>query len=173
MDDAVEFDPALAGPWPVGRAAGYDPGPEGGVRAVMLETKAEASAGEDMQALLNAMTAELRAQFEMFHKIRVAADGRLDGEDAEAKAAKADAKAAVDALALITRTIEKIDGLQRSRADAQARQAEENFDDAAYQALLAGIEHKIAMRAEERARILAAQSAVAAPAGTGPPGTGA
>jgi hypothetical protein len=169
MDDAVEFDPALAGPWPVGRAAIYDPRLEGEVRAVMLETKSEASPGEDMQALLNAMTVELRAQFEMFHRIRVAADVRLDGEEAEAKAAKADAKAAVDALALITRTIEKVDGLQRSLADAQARQAEENFDDAAYEALLADINRKIADRAEERARLLLAERTAAFTDGTGPP----
>lgn len=170
MDDAVEFDPALAGFWPVGRAAAYDPGLEEAVGALTLETKSGPSPVEEMQGLLNAMTGELRAQFAMFQKIRAAAEPRLDGEDTEAKLARADAKAAVDALALITRTMEKIDGLQRGLADALAREAEENFDDAAYRALLADIDRKIAARAEERARILAAEWAEAADGATGPPG---
>ena len=169
MNDAVDFDPALAGLWPVGRAAGYDPDAGAEVAALMLETKSEPSPVAEMQGLLNAMTTELRAQFDMFQKIRVQAELRLDGEEAEAKVAKADAKSAVDALSLITRTMEKIDGLQRGLADALARQAEENFDDAAYEALLADIDRKIADRAEERARRLLADWTAAAGAGTGPP----
>lgn len=169
MDDVVGFDPALAGFWPVGRAAAYDPRLENEVRAAMLETKAEASPVAEMQRLLNDMTAELRAQFGMFHRIRARAERAMDGEEAEAKIAKADAKSAVDALALITRTLEKIDGLQRGLADAQDRQAEEDFDDAAYRALVAGIERKIGQRAEERARELLAGRAAAAADGTGPP----
>lgn len=170
MDDAVDFDPALAGFWPVGRAATYDPGLEEEVRAVMLETKSGPSPVEEMQGLLNAMTAELRAQFAMFQKIRIQAEARLGGEEGEAKAARADAKSAVDALALITRTMEKIDGLQRGLADALARQAEENFDDAAYEALVADIHRRIAERAEERARLLLAEWTGAAAPDTGPPG---
>lgn len=169
MDDAVEFDPALMGYWPVGRWAGYEPELDDEVRAALIETKSEASPVEEMQSLLNAMTGELRQQFAMFQKIREQAAPRLDGEEAEAKLAKADAKSAVDALSLITRTMEKIDGLQRGLADAVAREAEENFDDAAYRSLLAGIERKIGDRAEERARVLLAEWTAAAAGATGPP----
>lgn len=169
MDDVVGFDPAMAGLWPVGRVAVYEPDLEEEVRAVMLETKSEPSPVAEMQGLLNAMTAELRAQFEMFHKIRTRAELAIEGDEAEAKAARADAKAAVDAISLIIRTLEKIDGLQRGLADALAREAEENFDDAAYQALLAGIDRKITERAEERARLLMAERAAAAAGNTGPP----
>lgn len=169
MDDAVEFDPALIFYWPVGRGAGYEPELDDEVRAALLETKSEASPVAEMQSLLNAMTGELRQQFDMFQKIREQAAPKLDGEEAEAKIAKADAKSAVDALSLITRTMEKIDGLQRGLADAIARQAEENFDDAAYQALVADIERKIAERAEERARVLLAERTTATAGATGPP----
>ena len=144
MDDAVEFDPALMGYWPVGRGAGYEPELDEAVRAALLETKSEPSPVAEMQSLLNA-------------------------EEAEAKLAKADAKSAVDALSLITRTMEKIDGLQRGLADAIARETEESFDDGAYQTLLADIERKIGDRAEERARLLLAEWTAAAPDGTGPP----
>jgi hypothetical protein len=170
MDDVVAFDPALAGLWPVGRAAVYEPRLQEEVRAVMLETKSEPSPVLEMQRLLNDMTGELRAQFDMFQKIRARAELALEGEEAEAKAAKADAKSAVDAISLIIRTLEKIDGLQRGLADALAREAEETFDDAAYQALLAGIDRKITERAEERAHLLLAERAAAAAGGTGPPG---
>lgn len=169
MDDVVGFDPALAGLWPVGRAAVYDPGLEDEVRVALLETKSGPSPVAEMQRLLNDMTTELRGQFDMFQKIRVRAELAIEGEEAEAKVAKADAKSAVDALALITRTLEKIDGLQRGLADALAREAEENFDDAAYQALLADIDRKIGERAEERAQMLMAERTVAAADGTGPP----
>jgi len=170
MDDAIEFDPALVGYWPVGRGAGYEPELDGEVRLALLETKSELSPVAEMQSLLNAMTGELRQQFDMFQKIREQAVPRLDGEEAEAKIAKADAKSAVDALSLITRTMEKIDGLQRGLADAIARQAEENFDDAAYQNLVADIERKIGERAEERARLLLEEWKADAAGGTGPPG---
>lgn len=169
MDDVVGFDPALAGPWPVGRVAVYEPGLEGEVRAAVLETKSEPSPIAEMQRLLNDMTTELRGQFDMFQKIRMRAEQAIDGDEAEAKAARADAKSAVDALALIARTIEKIDGLQRGLADVLAREAEEKLDDAAYQALLAGIDREITERAEERAHVLMAERAAAAAGGTGPP----
>ena len=167
MDDAVSFDPALAGLWPVGRVAVYEPRLKEEVRAVVLETKSEPSPVAEMQRLLNDMTTELRGQFDMFQKIRMRAEQAIDGDEAEAKVAKADAKSAVDALALITRTLEKIDGLQRGLADVLARQAEENFDDAVYHTLVASIDRKIAERGEERAHMLVVERAAAA--GTGPP----
>jgi hypothetical protein len=187
MDDAIDFDPALAGFWPVGgrqdyggtwRSAedgrGWGRDPTARETSAALEIKSERPAlspVEEMQALINAMTGELRAQFCLFQTIREQAEARIGGEEAEAKAAKVDAKAAVDALALISRTMEKIDGLQRSLADALARQAEEAFDDEDYQTLLADIERRIADRAEERARQILAR--LDGPEnGTGPPGCG-
>lgn len=188
MDDAVGFDPALAGVWPVGRVARYEPDIGEEVRALLLETKAvedgatEGAGGgpEDargspvgeMQALLNMMTGELQAQFAIFQRIRGEAEGRLDGDEAEAKAARADAKASVDAISLITRTLEKVDAMQRSLADVLAREAEENFDDAAYEALLVDIDRKISARAEARARLLVDERSATAGGdeATGPPG---
>ena len=169
MDDVVGFDPALAGLWPVGRGAAYEPDLEDEVRAVMLETKSEPSPVAEMQRLLNDMTVELCAQFDMFQKIRARAELSIDGDEAEAKAARADAKAAVDAISLIIRTLEKIDGLQRGLADALAREAEENFDDAAYRELVADIGRKIEQRAGERAHALMAERTATAADGTGPP----
>jgi hypothetical protein len=174
MDDVVEFDPALTGLWPVGRMVAYDER-RGDEVGGLLETKAEvpeASPVEEMQSLLNAMTAELRAQFALFRTIRERAGPGLEGGEAEAKVAKADAKAAVDSMALIARTLEKIDDMQRRLADALARQAEEVFDDAAYKALLADIDRKIAERAEERARVLLEDRAGTATGETGPPRPG-
>ena len=175
MHDAIEFDLALAGLWPVGIQAGYAadcPELEAEVRAVMLETKSEMSPVAEMQSLLNDMTTELRAQFAIFRTIRERAEPGIEGDEAEAKVAKADAKAAVDSMALIARTLEKIDAMQRGLADALARQAEENFDDAAYRALLDDIDRKISERAEERAKVLMEQWTAGAADGTGPPGTG-
>jgi hypothetical protein len=171
MVDEIDFDPALAGAWPVGRGASYDGRLEDEVRAVLLETKAGPSPTEELQGLLNDMQGELKAQFDVFRKIRVGAQARLDGTDeAEVKLAKADVKSAIDALSLLVRTIEKVDGLQRTLAEERMRAEEENFDDAAYEALLADIDRRIDERAEERARMRLGERAGIAEAGTGPPG---
>lgn len=175
MHDAIEFDLALAGLWPVGIQAGYAadwPELEDEVRAVMLETKSEMSPVAEMQSLLNDMTTELRAQFAIFRTIRERAEPGIEGDEAEAKVAKADAKSSVDSMALIARTLEKIDAMQRGLADALARQAEENFDDAAYRVLLDDIDRKISERAEERARRLMEEWTASANDRTGPPGAG-
>lgn len=172
MIDEIEFDPALVGAWPVGHEPAYDPGLEEEVRAVLLETKSKPSPKEELQNLLNDMQDELKAQFDVFRKIRADAQAHLDGtEEAEIKLAKADVKSASDALSLIVRTIEKVDGLQRTLAEERMRAEEESFDDAAYQALLNDIDRKIAERVEERARRLEGGTE-AANAGTGPPGGG-
>ena len=170
MSDALDFDPALAGAWPVGRGASYDPGLEEEVRALLLETKSEPSPAEALQSLLNDMQAELKAQFDLFRKIRMDAEARLHGGDeAEVKLAKADVKSATDALSLIVRTIEKVDGLQRTLAEERMRTEEENFDDVAYQALLDDIERRIAERVDERTRKRLGDGSDVADAGTGPP----
>lgn len=171
MIDEIEFDPALAGAWPVARGASYDPRLEDEVRAVLLETKSGPSPAEELQKLLNDMQGELKAQFEVFRKIRVDAQARLDGgEEAEVKLAKADVKSASDALSLIVRTIEKVDGLQRTLAEERMRAEEESFDDAAYQSLLDDIDRRIGEQAERRAQVLLEQRSVDPGGGTGPPG---
>lgn len=174
MHDAIEVDLALAGLWPVGIHPVYSGEIEDLARAVALETKSESpqpTPVAEMQGLLNEMTVELRAQFGLFRTIRERAGPGLEGDEAEAKGAKADAKSAVDSMALITRTLDKIDDMQRKLADATARQAEETFDDAAYQALLDDIDSKISERAEERARRLVEDWTGRAVDAQGPPGT--
>lgn len=79
---------------------------------------------------------------------------RPDAQRLDGKTARADVKAATDAMSLIVRTLEKIDALQRQlardRADAEARRAEED-DDAAIRDRLEAL---IEARAAERARTL-------------------
>ncbi|MDB5551398.1 MAG: hypothetical protein JWL86_1382 [Rhizobium sp.] len=173
MSDADNFDPALAGAWPVGRGSVYRPDIAEAVDGLLLETKSEPTSTEALQSLLNEMQEELKAQFDVFKQIRVDAQARLGGTDeGEIKLAKADVKSASDALSLIVRTIEKVDGLQRTLAEDRMRAEEESFDDDAYQALLADIERKINERVDERARMRLGDGAEAAGAGTGPPGDG-
>ena len=168
MFDADDFDPALVGAWPVGRDAVYRPDIAEAVDGLLLETKSEPSSAEALQGLLNEMQGELKAQFDVFKKIRVDAQGRLDGTDeGEIKLAKADVKSASDALSLIVRTIEKVDGLQRTLAEDRMRAEEESFDDDAYQAVLADIERKIEAKAQERARGIIDR--LSAGTGAGPP----
>lgn len=178
MFDPIDFDPALAVLWPPGQAllapygSGSEPDLDAAVQPVWLETKAaaEPSPAEETQKLLNEMTTELKAQFEVFRKIRTEAEAKLAGGDEnEQKLAKADVKAAIDALSLITRTIEKVDGLQRSLAHDREVAFEQEFSDADYQDMLAGIERKISERAEERMRAWLAEHEAGGGAATGPP----
>jgi len=175
MFDPIDFDPALVSPWPLAsprlgdaRATAVA---EDAARQILLETKAaaEPSPAEALADLLNQMTDEMRLQFQAFRKIRVDAEALLADtvDDAAIKLAKADIKSATDALSLIVRTIEKIDALQRSLADDRARATEQNFDQAAYDELLAGIERKISARAHERAEQLFATWCVEGRAGNG------
>jgi hypothetical protein len=178
MFDPIDFDPALAVVWPPGQArpAPYGTGVgddlDAAVKTVWLETKAaaEPSPAEETQRLLSEMHTELKAQFEVFRKIRADADARLDGgDDNEQKLAKADLKAAIDALSLITRTIEKIDGLQRSLARDIETAAEQDVSDAEYDEMVAGIERKIDERAAERMRAWLAECEAGGGSATGPP----
>lgn len=186
MDDPIRFDPGLAMLWPSAAAArapyGAVPAPNGqaSLAALLLETKAaeEPAPGEAARNLLNAMTDELRQQFEVFSRIRANAELKLDaGDDAEQKLARADIKSSNDAVSLIARTIEKIDSLQRSLARDLDPADAEPFDAADYAALLDDIDRRIEVRAEERMRIwLAERGESADRSGTthrpaGPPGS--
>jgi hypothetical protein len=99
-----------------------------GGAALLLDTKA-ASPGDpflDMQAMLLEMTKELRERFQRFQSQKVLAERDADAAEDEAarKLAQTDAKAAIEAVSLIVRTLEKIDSLQRTliteRAEAEA-----------------------------------------------------
>jgi hypothetical protein len=110
---------------------------EGGA-AVLLDTKAAAPGDPflDMQAMLLEMTKELRERFQRFQSQKVLAERDADAADDEAvrKVAQTDAKAAIEAVSLIVRTLEKIDSLQRTlineRAEAEAARGEADEDDA-------------------------------------------
>jgi hypothetical protein len=178
MSDPIEFDPALVVPWPPGQArlapygTGCDHDLDAAVRAVWIETKAaaEPSPAEQTLQLLNEMNTELKAQFEVFRRIRTDAEAKLaDGDESEQKLAKADIKAAIDSLSLITRTIEKVDSLQRSLARDLEMAAQQDFSDAAYEEMLADIERKINQRAEERMHAWLAAREDGGGAATGPP----
>lgn len=178
MVDPVDFDPALAGLWPAGAVrlarygTGVDPGLGEAVGDVWLEVKAASEPGPAarLQALLNEMTDELKAQFVLFQAIRADAERKINSADeAELKIAKADLKAAVDALSLIIRTLEKIDSLQRSLARDLEIASEQTFSEADYAAMAADVERKISERAEERMRAWLAERDAAGTA-TGPPG---
>jgi hypothetical protein len=113
-DEFDGFDPALFGTWqeravyggqvPMADAALADE-----VRAVLEVKSADAlgSASDELRRLLNDMTIEMREQFSTFRQMREGAVKALaDGDDAAQKLARADVKAATDAMSLIVRTLE-------------------------------------------------------------------
>ena len=156
------FDPALFGVWPAApvyygsavEAEAAEHRLQQRVRRVWLEIKAaEGVPAEDLRRLLNDMTVEMRKQFDYFRGLRAAADAVPDGADeAQQKLARADVKAATDAMSLIVRTLEKVDALQRQLARDRDEEIERHADsqglDAARQHFLQAIEE----RAQERAR---------------------
>lgn len=109
-----------------------------GETALLLDTKAAAPGDPflDMQAMLLEMTKELRERFQRFQSQKALAERDADAaeDDAARKVAQTDAKAAIEAVSLIVRTLEKIDSLQRTlineRTEAEAASGE-NEDEAA------------------------------------------
>jgi len=141
----------------------------------VIEVKA-AGAGE-LDALLNEFTTEMRAQFDLFRRLRAGAEAVLDGADeALAKQARADIKAATDAIALIVRTLEKIDALlrqlERDRVDAEERALEardpEALRDEVEALIAARVEAGVAERLEQAVAARMAEAAGLAE-GRGPP----
>ncbi len=164
----LDFDPALFGLWPKaavydGVSAREDAALEDVARRVILDTKAEAvSPLDDLQDMLNGMTKELREQMQQFQRLRRAADesAQAEGQEIDRKLIQADAKAAIEAMSVIVRTLEKIDSLQRTIAHDRQVLAEAAFDEEGYQAFVAQIDDSIERRAnaiaDERARKQAA-----------------
>ncbi len=171
MDHACEpdaFDPlavdlALFGCWEAAPAY-RDALPEGDVlaedvRALVLETKSAegvlVSAAEELRRLLNEMIVEMRGQFDAFRKMRIAAEGLLAGGDETAgKLARADIKAATDAMSLIVRTLEKVDSLQRQLARDREDEAERAAEASGYGQAKERLLKLIEVKAREQAALL-------------------
>ena len=124
---------------------------EGGA-SVLLDTKAVAPGDPflDMQAMLLEMTKELRERFQRFQGQKALAERDADaaGDEAARKAAQADAKAAIEAVSLIVRTLEKIDSLQRTLI---AGRGEDEGDAAGDEAALAAeFDRLVDARVKER-----------------------
>ncbi|MGO4439627.1 hypothetical protein [Rhizobium sp. RAF56] len=164
MTDLTSFDPTLFGIWPpVG-----DHQPESGAEAwdaervrrqatrAVIETKSAEQPREDLRLLLNDMTREMRDQFDYFRKLRGAAEalGAIDGDEAAAKLARADVKAATDAMSLIVRTLEKVDSLQRQLTRDRELEAERHAQTPAYEKAKEHFMRQIEARAEEIGRAL-------------------
>lgn len=182
MDEGLQPDMALFG---VAVAPVYDGLGQGSrdvdvVADVFLDLKAEAPADPagEVQAMLSAMTKELRERFQRFQSQRQAAEAEagLAGDETARKAAQADAKAAIEAVSLIVRTLEKIDSLQRTIAHERRQAAESEDSDEDDAALAAEFDRLVEARARERyeawkrdfERVLAAgDRAEAAPGGDG------
>jgi hypothetical protein len=142
MDDLEGLDPSLFRVWSTQplygeAAASEDAALAEEARSVLLETKSAEGTmepAEELRRLLNEMTVEMRDQFATFRRMRTAADQVLeDGDEAAQKLARADVKAATDAMSLIVRTLEKVDSLQRQLARDRALEAERAADQGGYQ----------------------------------------
>ncbi|EPE99006.1 hypothetical protein [Rhizobium grahamii] len=176
MIDIESFEPELYGFWPRRRVYGDplhleadDAEARVAAKACFLEIKSgPASPAEELRILLNEMTAEMRDQFSAFRELRRAAEAAsTGGDEAAAKLARADLKAATDAMSLIVRTLEKVDQLQRQIARDRELAAEESdaamgLEDAKKRFL-----ERIDELAEQRARQLLAEWQAAGPPGQG------
>jgi len=154
------FDSGLFGVWPAEPVYGVAVETAAGaqklqrrVGRVWLEVKAaEGAPAEELRRLLNDMTVEMRRQFDYFRGLRAAADAVPEGADeAQQKLARADVKAATDAMSLIVRTLEKVDALQRQLARDRDEAAEKHADALGRAEARAHFLRLIDERAEERA----------------------
>jgi hypothetical protein len=152
MDAELEFDPSMINVWPLSAVApDFAPFLAPEIKSAL--TTAD-MARDAYPCMLNEMIVELRGQFDSFRRLRAGAEAMLAEGGDDAKTAKTDLKAATDALALIVRTLEKLDSLQRGLAAERAAAQEEVFDDRAFDAVMQRIQEKIQMRARELAHEL-------------------
>ncbi|QRM54704.1 hypothetical protein [Sinorhizobium sp. BG8] len=126
---------------------------------ILLDLKGEPSEDllGEMQDMLSVMTKELRERFQRFQsqKVRAETEAETLPDEASRKLAQADAKAAIEAVSLIVRTLEKIDSIYRS-IDHERRQAAESASGADDdEALVAKFNKLVDIRAAElvRARV--------------------
>jgi hypothetical protein len=179
MNDIETFDPTLFGSWPPlgGHQAMSGWSAEDDLRQpelLFLETKTAEPPQEALRILMNDMTQEMRDQFDYFRKLRTVAEAMTDGEvdDAAAKLARADVKAATDAMSLIVRTLEKVDSLQRQLSRDRDLEAERNADRPGYEDAKARLLDLIEQKANERAEVIVAERRGNAEAGTASDGDG-
>jgi len=158
MDVQLDVDPALFGVWPKARVYDglaldrHDEGLEAQAWAAVLDTKTEKiSPLDDLQDMLNGMTKELRMQLQQFQVLREQAAERVlvEADEIDRKQTQADAKASIEAMSLIVRTLEKIDSLQRTIAHDRQIAAEGEIDEDDYEALCRQFEERIETRAQE------------------------
>ncbi|OLP61845.1 hypothetical protein BJF93_19355 [Xaviernesmea oryzae] len=156
--DLDRFEPRLYGQWPLPPFYGVnlpdrdDPSSEeNNPYSGSLDLKGLVQPeGDDLPLILTALTRELCGQIQVLQGLgRLTAAGG-EGPEPERKLVQADAKAQVEAISLIVRTLEKIDSLQRDLALRSAEHGEAE-DEADYQALLAAFERRVDARAEELA----------------------
>jgi hypothetical protein len=164
MSDIETFDSALFASWPPlgGHQAmsGWSAGDDlRQTEFLFLETKTAEPPQEALRILMNDMTQEMRDQFDYFRKLRTMAEGMTGGDidDAEAKLARADVKAATDAMSLIVRTLEKVDTLQRQLSRDRDLEAERNADRPGYEDAKARLLGLIEQKANERADVIVAE----------------
>ncbi len=157
----LDFDPDVFGIWPSAPVYGDADGDRWEWLAdvasrIVLDTKAQNTASplDELQDMLNGMTKELKQQLQQFQTLRRAADAALDEGDGEIdrKAVQADAKASLEAMSLLIRTLEKIDSLQRTIAHDRRAEAEAAGADESFEALVAEFDARVERRAEELAR---------------------
>ena len=158
MDVQLDVDPALFGVWPKvlvydGLALdGRDVELEAQAWAAVLDTKSDTpSPLDDLQDMLNGMTKELRMQLQQFQGLREQAAERalVDTDEIDRKQIQTDAKASIEAMSLIVRTLEKIDSLQRTIAHDRQLAAESEIDEDDYEALCRQFEERIETRAKQ------------------------
>lgn len=167
MDALDEIDLSLFGVSPVENALSDEARRE--ADRLLLELKsADAAAGaEEQRALLAEMMREMRAQFIAFRDLRArAAELCEDGDDAAQKLARADLKAATDAMSLIVRTLEKVDSLQRQLVRDREAEEERQANEGGYREAL----HEVQRLIEDRARELFEEWKCAERAGDGESG---
>jgi hypothetical protein len=164
MSDIETFDPGLFGSWPplAGRRDMWDGSSADGLGQtdhVFLETKAAEAPQEALRNLMNDVTGEMREQFDYFRRLRSEAEAMIgsDVDEAAAKLARADVKAATDAMSLIVRTLEKVDGLQRQLSRDRDLEAERNADRPGYEEAKKRLLELVERKANERAEIIIAE----------------
>lgn len=144
----------------------------------MLELKSDEPASlAAMADMLGRMRMELDQQFRTFADLRDGAVRRAgeDQPEGEAKLARADLKAAVDALSVIVRTLEKVDQLERQlardRADLEAQPESQDSYDALWAEVSVMIEARVEERLAERVLLRLSELGIEPPLHAGaPPG---
>lgn len=169
MTSTINHDLSLHSEWPLTHV--YAPHSVLEMKSVPSATPAGAQpdgslTGPDgLWRLLNEMTAEMREQFRFFRELREGARVTLEraaldsvADDAAGKLARADVKAANDAVSLIVRTLEKIDTLQRQLARDREAAAENAAESQDYEDAVAFFQRRIdeLVRQKVRARLAAA-----------------